>query len=123
MRRVGAIAISAALVVAGLAACGGGGDSTTARTPRCGPADLAVTHNGLGGGALSTYGTTFTAVNISEHACTTSGFPKLVALGLDGRPIGGPAKDGTSRKESVPGPVTIAPNYAARFRATWAENV
>jgi Protein of unknown function (DUF4232) len=90
--------------------------------PRCRPDALVVTHHGLGGGALSTYGTTFKVVNISEHACSASGFPKLVALGTDGRPIGGPASDGTSRKEGPPGAVTIRPNYETQFRASWSED-
>jgi hypothetical protein len=37
--------------------------------PHCPPADLAVSHHGLGGGALSTYYTVFTVTNLSAHAC------------------------------------------------------
>ncbi|HEX4306874.1 MAG TPA: DUF4232 domain-containing protein [Solirubrobacterales bacterium] len=142
MGRTAAIVVVVVLAVTG---CGGGSNSTNRsaeagapgaarektapdaeapkqrRSPRCGPTDLVVSHDGLGGGALSTYGTVFTVTNTSEHACTTFGFPRLVALGTDGRPIGGPARHGTSRKEAPPGAVTIRPNYDARFRATWTD--
>ncbi|MFT3864073.1 MAG: DUF4232 domain-containing protein [Solirubrobacterales bacterium] len=93
-----------------------------ASTPRCDPAKLVVFHEGGGGGALSTFYTTFTVGNLTRRACTTAGYPRLVALGADGRPIGGPARRGRLPSESTRRLVRIPAERTATFRASWSEN-
>jgi Protein of unknown function (DUF4232) len=90
---------------------------------RCGPGDLVVSHTELGNGALSHYGTDFDLTNVSPHACSISGYPRIVELEADGRRLGGPARHGTFFTERGPGTVTIARNRDAVFKAGWTENV
>lgn len=108
------------LAVLAIAGCGGGRtDSTVARhhappreleleeleeefTPRppphpqrlarpCGPEQLVVSHEGGADSAMSTYHTRFMLFNLSERACSISGYPKLFALRVGGRVAEGPA--------------------------------
>ena len=137
------------LIVFAIAGCGGGGArSSVARHPPlprpereapaprsrvpakprriarpCGAEDLVVSHEGLADGALSNYYTRFTVFNLSEHACSISGFPKLLALGTDRRPIEGPARHVTGAPEGPEGPVNIASRDADSFRASWSADV
>jgi hypothetical protein len=90
---------------------------------RCGPGDLVVSHTDLGFGALSHYGSDFEVTNVSPHACSISGYPRIVELKADGRQVGGPARYGTFFEERGPGTVTIARNRYAVFKAGWTENV
>jgi hypothetical protein len=108
-KRAGAALVVAAIVaLASFSGCGrGGASSTIARhrppplgearpeedlTPRspppkprrlarpCGPDQLIVSHEGGADGILSAYFARFTVFNLSERACSISGYPKLFAM-------------------------------------------
>lgn len=140
------------LAVLAIAGCGGGRtDSTVARhhappreleleeleedfTPRppphpqrlarpCGPEQLVVSHEGGAGGAMSTYHTRFSIFNLSERACSISGYPKLFALRVGGRVAEGPADHGTGAYEASDGPINIVGRARAAFEASWSADV
>ncbi|HEY5333435.1 MAG TPA: DUF4232 domain-containing protein [Solirubrobacterales bacterium] len=140
------------LVVFVVAGCGGGGASSSVahnhapkpggppeeivsdpgRPPRpepqrlarsCGPRQLVVSHEGGANGVMSTYHAVFSVFNLSERACSTAGFPKLFALRIDGRPIEGPAADGTSGYEASGGAINIAGRRSAAFQVNWSAGV
>jgi hypothetical protein len=140
-------------LVSAVAGCGGGGTSSgvvgatpprrqeakapakptaprhrTRATPpkparRCGPGDLVVSHTELGFGAMSHYGTDFELTNVSAHACSVGGYPRVVELEAGGRQLGGPARHGTFFEERGPPRVTIGRNRGAVFKVGWVENV
>ncbi|HJZ37999.1 MAG TPA: DUF4232 domain-containing protein [Solirubrobacterales bacterium] len=89
----------------------------------CGPEQLVVTHAGGAGGFTSSYYARFTVFNLSERACSTSGFPKLFALRTGGRPVEGPAAHGTAAPEASDGPMNIAGRGVAAFLVSWSADV
>jgi hypothetical protein len=154
VRHSRALPISLALIVAILAAgCGGGGGissgmsdagssaptvrtttTTGRRTPTdrqgppaapCGDARFAFRKVFPSTAAAGTEYTSFVITNLSGQTCTVSGYPRIVALGLDGRPVGGPALTSaflphTGRKG--PRTVTIARNGTASFMVESSDN-
>jgi len=57
----------------------------------CGDARFAFRKVFPSTAAAGTEYTAYAITNLSGRACTVSGYPRIVALGLDGRPVGGPA--------------------------------
>lgn len=89
----------------------------------CGPAQLVVSHEGGAAGAMSTYYAAFTAFNLSEHACSIGGYPKLYALGIDRRPVQGPAGHGTGAAEGSDEPLNIPGRGSAFFNVSWPADI
>jgi hypothetical protein len=69
---------------------------------------------------MSTYHTRFTLFNLSGHACSISGYPKLFALRVAGRVAEGPADHGTRAYEASVGPINIVGRGRAAFEASWS---
>jgi hypothetical protein len=86
----------------------------------CGPEQLVVSHEGGANGAMSTYYAGFSIFNLSERACSISGYPKLFALEIGGRVAEGPASHGTGAYEASDGPINIAGRGSAAFVVSWA---
>jgi photosystem II stability/assembly factor-like uncharacterized protein len=57
--------------------------------PRCRPAKLLVYHREKGGVGLGSVYTALTIENLSGRSCKYSGTPRAIAVGVDGRTIGG----------------------------------
>lgn len=89
----------------------------------CGPAQLVVSHEGGAAGAMSTYYAKFTVFNLSEHACSIGGYPKLFALGVDGRIVQGPTRYGTGAAEGSDEPLNIPEHGSAFFRVSWPADI
>jgi Protein of unknown function (DUF4232) len=84
----------------------------------CGDARFAFRKVFPSTAAAGTQYTAYVITNLSGQTCTVSGYPRIVALGLDGRPVGGPAPASaflphTGRKG--PRTVTIARDGTANF--------
>jgi hypothetical protein len=123
-----------AIAMLAIVGCGGGGSNSTVvrrhvqpkptRLARpCGGEQLVVSHRWGVRGILSTAYTLFTVFNLSERACSTSGFPKLVALDADGRPFEPPAAHGTAVVEGPEGRFDIPGHGFAVFEASWSEDI
>lgn len=91
--------------------------------PRCDGSQLVAWHRSRSSAGLGTNYTVFDLTNVSKHACSISGVPTLVALGVDGRAIGEAAKRGSLPNEAKEGPVPIAAGDSAIFRASWEADV
>jgi photosystem II stability/assembly factor-like uncharacterized protein len=92
---------------------------------RCDPAKLVVSHEGLGGGAMSTYYTRFTITNLAYRRCSLAGYPRIVTVGDGGRAIGPPAKATETLPPSHRSPAKVAklaPRGTAEFSVSWSEN-
>jgi len=152
MRVTGAIGTALVVLSLVLVACGGGGAGSRtvpgpsaasshrkpsanrsrprskgakkhlAPAPPCRARDLVVWHSGDGGGAMSTFYTTFTVTNLSGHACRVAGTPRLEALDVGDRQMGPAAHPGGMPTESRRRSVRIPAHGDAAFRASWPEN-
>jgi Protein of unknown function (DUF4232) len=71
---------------------------------------------------MSTYYAAFAIFNLSEHACSIRGYPKLFALARDGR-LQGPARHGTGAAEEAEGVTNIAGRGSASFTVSWPADV
>jgi hypothetical protein len=89
----------------------------------CGPEQLVVSHEGGAAGLMSTYVARFTVFNLSEHACSISGYPKIFAMRTLGRPIEVPARHGTIVVEAPDRPLNIAGRRSAAFAVTWSADI
>lgn len=89
----------------------------------CGPQQLVVSHEGGAAGLMSTYYARFSVFNLSEHACSIRGYPKLFALGIDRRPVQGPARHGTGAAEGSDEPLNIPGRGSAFFQVSWPADV
>jgi Protein of unknown function (DUF4232) len=140
-----ALAMIAAALVAG---CGGGGgvsssvsearsstwgasasatktDGRTTPSPAgrplsglCGDARFAIRKVFPSTAAAGTQYTGYVVTNLSHRTCRVFGYPKIVALDADGRPLGGPAKTSAflpSGGRKGPRTVTIARHGTASF--------
>jgi hypothetical protein len=105
------------------AAAPAAGKTKHGRAPRCRPSDLVVFDDSGGNGALSTDYTHFTVGNLSRHACSVSGYPRLYAIGADGRQVGGAARPSRAPGGPRPRPVRISPEGTATFDASWRVDV
>jgi hypothetical protein len=72
---------------------------------------------------MSTYYAAFTVFNLSEHACSIRGYPKLFALGIDRRPVQGPAGHGTGAAEGSDEPLNVPGRGSAFFNVSWPADV
>jgi Protein of unknown function (DUF4232) len=84
----------------------------------CGDARFAFRKVFPSTAAAGTQYTSYVITNLSGQTCTVSGYPRIVALGLHGRPVGGPAPTSsflphTGRRG--PRTVTIARDGTASF--------
>jgi hypothetical protein len=90
---LGAAALIAAMSVA---------SASGATGPPCKTSELVVwSNNGAGGGTAGSvfYKVRFT--NLSGHACTLKGFPKVSAVNLAGKRIGSPAQHEVGQKPKL----------------------
>jgi hypothetical protein len=71
---------------------------------------------------MSTFYTSFSVANLGRRACSVAGVPQLLALGIDGLALGGPAHPGRLPMEGKAGAVRIAAGGDAEFRASWPED-
>jgi hypothetical protein len=79
--------------------------------------------------AAGTEYTSYVITNLSHRTCTVSGYPRIGALGLDGRPVGGPAPSSAFLPQAGPrgpsrGPrtVTIPGHGLASFMVESSDN-
>ncbi|HTZ26563.1 MAG TPA: DUF4232 domain-containing protein [Streptosporangiaceae bacterium] len=80
--------------------------ATTGLTP-CTAADLGVwVEADWMGGAMGTLSMPLEFTNLSDHACTLRGLPRVFAIGRDGSPLGSPAAPDRAGPEQT---VRLAP--------------
>jgi Protein of unknown function (DUF4232) len=106
-----AIACAASLAVALPLASAAGPRAVASSSPPCKTSGLVVwSNNGAGGGTAGSvyYKVRFT--NLSGHTCTLTGYPKVSAVNLAGKPIGSPAQQEAGQ---VPKLVTLAKGATA----------
>jgi hypothetical protein len=94
--------VAALLGVAALIAALPAASATGAADPPCKTSGLVIwSNNGAGGGTAGSviYKVRFT--NLSGHACTLKGFPKVSAISLAGKRIGSPAQQEAGQKPKL----------------------
>ncbi len=89
----------------------------------CGPQQLVVSHEGGASAWMSTYYAAFRVFNLSDSACSISGYPTVYALGRDGRTDEGPARQGTGSFEGPGGAVNVPGRRTASFTVSWSADV
>lgn len=72
---------------------------------------------------MSTYYAQFSVFNLSGHACSIRGYPKLFALGIDRRAVQGPARHGTGAAEGSDEPLNIPGHGSAFFNVSWPADI
>jgi hypothetical protein len=99
---VAALASAAALVAAiPLASASGaaGPHAVAASSPPCKTSGLVIwSNNGAGGGTAGSIFFKVRFTNLSGHACTLTGYPKVSAVNLAGKRIGSPAQQEAGQK-------------------------
>lgn len=84
---------------------------TASAPPRCETSGLDIwLESEIGGGVLGGVYYRFQFTNFSGHACTLSGYPKVVAVSLAGRRIGSPAAHDRAERRRL---VRLAPGGSA----------
>jgi uncharacterized protein DUF4232 len=106
------VGCAAIALAAPLAASVGAGPAKISAVP-CSSSKLVVwLPSGLGSGAAGSVYYKLRVTNLGA-ACTVSGFPKLSALDLQGKPVGKPASKEPGKKATA---VKLAPGGSASFQ-------
>jgi hypothetical protein len=90
----------------------------------CGDARIGVHKVFPSTAAAGTEYTRYVITNLSGRTCRVSGYPRIVALGADGRPLGGPAKTSAfvaHAGRKGPRTATIARHGTASFMVEWSD--
>lgn len=90
---LGTAAVAAALPLASASGAAGPGAAASATSPPCKTSELVIwSNNGAGGGTAGSvfYKVRFT--NLSAHACTLTGYPRVSAVNLAGKQISSAAQ-------------------------------
>jgi Protein of unknown function (DUF4232) len=97
----GAAALAAALPLSP-ASGAAGPHAVAAATASCKTSDLVIwTNNGAGGGTAGSVYYKIRFTNLSGHACTLTGYPKVSAVNLAGKRIGGAAQQEAGQKPKL----------------------
>jgi hypothetical protein len=104
---------AAIALAAPLASSMGAGAAKDSVAP-CSSSNLVVwLPSGLGNGAAGSVFYKLRITNLGAAACTISGFPKVSALNLKGKPVGKPASKEAGKKATT---VKVAPGGSASFQ-------
>jgi hypothetical protein len=92
-----AAALAATLALAS-ASGAAGPDAVAAATPPCKTSGLVIwSNNGAGGGTAGSVFYKIRFTNLSGHACTLTGYPKVSAVNLAGKQVGSAAQQETGQ--------------------------
>jgi hypothetical protein len=97
----GAAALAAAIPIAS-ASGAAGPQAVASASPPCKTSGLVIwSNNGAGGGTAGSVFYKLRFTNLSGHACTLTGFPKVSAVNLAGKRIGSAAQQEAGQKPKL----------------------
>jgi Protein of unknown function (DUF4232) len=93
------IALTALVAIAALSLSSPAASTSAAGPPQCKTSGLVIwSNNGAGGGTAGSVFYKIRFTNLSGHACTLHGFPRVAAVNLAGKRIGAPAEHEAGQK-------------------------
>jgi Protein of unknown function (DUF4232) len=98
----GAAALAATMAVASASEAAGPSTLAAPADPPCKTSGLVIwSNNGAGGGTAGSVFYKLRFTNLSGHACTITGFPKVSAVNLAGKQIGSAAQQEAGQKPKL----------------------
>ena len=96
------LALVALLAIAALPLASPAASAVAAGPPHCKTSGLVIwSNNGAGGGTAGSVFYKIKFTNLSDHACTLRGFPRVAAVNLAGKRIGAPAQHEAGQKPTT----------------------